>query len=201
MLVARQIFRVIALALLAAWLTLAAAFAYDEAVTGQAERAAEAFRADLTRIETELQLPTLSDEQLGEKRILLEDIRSKALTQAGTLAGPLDEVAQQIAQLGPAPAEGQGEAETIAAQRKTLGEAQNRLQAAKAQLELVAVEAEQMAGRASSIQRGHFFSRIFEAGKSVLNRCSGAIRRSERRFSRNGSGALLGNWWDDGGGR
>ncbi len=194
---ARQAFRVFALAILAAWLTIAVAFAYDQAVTGQAERAVESFRADLKTIESVLQLPTLSDDQLGEKRVLLEDIRGKALTQAGTLTGPLGEIAQQIDQLGPAPAEGQSEADTIAAQRKSLSESQSRLQAAKAQLELVAVEAEQMAGRAASLQRGRFFSRIFEAGRSILNPVLwrdtglGAALFAQR------IGALLGNWWDE----
>ncbi|MGQ0486303.1 MAG: DUF3772 domain-containing protein [Hyphomicrobiales bacterium] len=189
--------RLWAFAAFAAWLTLAAAFAYDEAVTGQAERAAQGFRAELQAIAADLQSPTLTDARLGEKRILLEDIRGKALTQAGTLAGPLAEVAQQIDQLGTAPGQGQSEAETIAAQRKILGEAQIRLQAASAQLELVAVEAEQMAGRAASIQRSRFFSRIFEAGKSILNpglwrdTGLGAALFAQRL------GALLGNWWNE----
>jgi potassium-dependent mechanosensitive channel len=195
--VARQLLRLCAFAALAAWLTLAAAFAYDEAVTSQAERAAESFRTDLKRIESEVQLPTVTDAQLGENRILLEDIRSKALAQAQTLAGPLAELAQQIDRLGQAPVPGQREADTMAAQRKSLGEAQIRLQAAQAQLELVAVEAEQMAGRAASIQRGRFFSRIFEAGKSILNpglwrdTGLGAALFVQRM------GALLGNWWTE----
>lgn len=48
----------------------------------------------------------------------------------------------------------------IEAQRKLLNDALNRLQGARARLELVAVEAEQKAGRASSIQRNQFFQKI-----------------------------------------
>ena len=183
-------------AFLALVLCLSPAFAYDEAIIAQAERAAEAFRADLVRIEQELQLPILSDAQLTQHRVVLEDTRVKALLQASELGGPITEVNQQIALLGPPPGNDSSEAATITAQRTELDRQLNRLLGAKSQLELVSVSAEQLSSRASSLQRSLFLTRIFEGGRSIFN---------PRLWIDTGLGAalmyqrlalLLSNWWE-----
>ena len=191
-----QLFKLWCAALLVLWLFAGTAFAFDEAVIGQAERAALAFRADLQRIDTELALPTITDQRLIDHRNTLEDIRSKALNQSSTLDDPIKEIAEQVAKLGPPPAEGQTESVEIEAQRKLLNDVLNRLQGAKTQLELVSVEAEQQAGRASSIQRGQFFQKIFESSKSILNPYLWADAGSGLTMFLQRIGALIGNWWD-----
>ena len=60
------------------------AFAFDPAILGQAERAAVSLRQDLTRIQGELSLPTLTSGQLTDFRRQLDDIRG------GFHAGPRD---------------------------------------------------------------------------------------------------------------
>jgi potassium-dependent mechanosensitive channel len=161
--------RLLVAALGALWLVLATAFAFDEGLIGIGQRAADSFRADLKAIEIEVTAPAVEDARLADARVRIENIRTKALVQAQTLAGPVTEVTQQIAQLGPPPAEGTTETDTIAAQRKKLNDMLGQVQGAKSQLELVSVEAEQLATRVSALQRELFFKRVFEAGRSILN--------------------------------
>ncbi len=184
------------LALLFAFLfCLTATLAYDEAIVRQAERAAEAFRAELAVVEKELQLPIITDAQLTQHRVVLEDTRAKSLFQAAALAEPIAEVNQQIALLGPAPPNGTNEAPAVAGQRATLDAQMNRLLGARSQLELVSVTAEQLASRASSLQRSLFLTRIFEAGPSIINprlwidTGLGAALMVQRL------GSLFSNWW------
>jgi small-conductance mechanosensitive channel len=161
--------RLLLAAIGALWLAAGLAFAFDDALIGQAQRAVIEFRASLKAIDTEVSVASVADEKLSEARAAVEDIRTKALSQAQTLQAPVDELNQQISQLGPPPADGATEAPAIADQRKMLGAKLNIVQGAKAQLELVAVEAEQLGGRVSTLQRELFFRRVFEAGRSVLN--------------------------------
>ena len=88
------------------------------------------------------------------------------------------------------------EAVEIGAQRKLLNDVLNRLQGAKTQLELVAVEAEQQAGRASSIQRNQFFQKIFESSKSILNPYLWSDAGAGLTVFLQRLGALIGNWWN-----
>jgi potassium-dependent mechanosensitive channel len=173
-----------------------AACAFEEAVIGQAERAALAYRADLQTIDSELGLAAITEQRLIDHRNTLEDIRVKALGQSGTLDEPIKEIAEQVAKLGPAPAERQTEAKEIEAQRKLLNDTLNRLQGAKTQLELVAVEAEQQSGRASSIQRNQFFQKIFESSKSILNPYLWSDAGTGLTVFLQRLGALIGNWWN-----
>jgi potassium-dependent mechanosensitive channel len=179
------------------WLVTSAAFAFDEALIGKAENASSGFRSDLQRLETEIGLPTVTDQRLTELRNGLEDIRSKALVQSTTLDDAIKEVAQQVSKLGPAPKDGQSESIEIASQRKLLNDTLSKLQGAKTQLELVAVEAEQQAGRASSIQSSQFFEKIFEPSRSILNPdlwsdAGTGLTLFAQRIIR-----LLGNWWNE----
>ena len=103
----------------------------------------------------------MDEKQLVKYVNSLEDIHTTVLTQCRNLEDPIKEMAQQVSKLGTPPAEGQTESAEIEAQRKLLNDVFNRLQGAKTQLELVAVEAEQQAGRASSIQRDQCFQKIF----------------------------------------
>ncbi len=191
-----QLLKVWCAALLALWLIAGAAVAFDEAVIGQAERAALAFRAELQTIDNELALATITDQRLIDHRNTLEDIRIKALNQSGDLDEPIKEIAEQVAKLGPPPDVGRTESVEIVAQRKLLNDVLNRLQGAKTQLELVGVEAEQQAGRASSIQRNQFFQKIFESSKSILNPYLWSDAGAGLTVFLQRLGALIGNWWD-----
>ena len=177
------------------WLFAGSAAAFDEAVIGQAERAALAFRANLQAIDSELALSSITDQRLIDHRTTLEDIRIKALNQSSALDEPIREIAEQVAKLGPAPPAERTESVEIGAQRKLLNDVLNRLQGAKTQLELVAVEAEQQAGRASSIQRNQFFQKIFESSRSILNPYLWSDAGAGLTVFLQRLGALIGNWW------
>lgn len=177
------------------WLFVGPASAFDEAVIGQAERSALAFRANLQAIDSELALSSITDQRLIDHRNTLEDIRIKALNQSNALNEPIREIAEQVAKLGPAPPAERTESVEIEAQRKLLNDVLNRLQGAKTQLELVGVEAEQQAGRASSIQRNQFFQKIFESSRSILNPYLWSDAGAGLTVFLQRLGALIGNWW------
>jgi small-conductance mechanosensitive channel len=159
----------IAVLLLALVLWAGTALAFDEGAVAIAERNANFYRAGLEAVTQDLQLPSLTDERLAAHRDSVEDIRTKALSDLATLADPLSEVDQQIALLGPVPADGGAEATAVAEQRAGLEAVKKRLQSVKSQLELAAVTAEQLGSRISTHQRGLFLKRIFERDRSILN--------------------------------
>jgi small-conductance mechanosensitive channel len=145
------------------------AYAFDEAILGQAERAVTSLRQDLQSVQNELAAPTVSSDQLVAARGKVEDIRTNALSHATALTGQAAEVDVQLKSLGPAPAEGATEATEIAEQRATLTTLLNRIKTAQGQLGLLVVESEQLATRISQMQQDRFFERIFESGRSVFN--------------------------------
>lgn len=186
------------IACLFAWVLLAgAALAFDESVVRQAERALEEYRADIQRVAQDLKNPALAESQLTAHRDTLENIRARAVAQSGALAGPIAEVNQQLVSLGPAATDGRQEPETVAKERADLQAALDRLSGAKSRLDVIAVEAEQLTGRISTLQRDDFFQRIFEGGRSIFN---------PRLWLDSGLGiyillsriaGLLGTWWND----
>lgn len=184
-------------ALCAIWLGAAQAFAYDENVVTASTAAVEKLSLDLKTIEAGVTAPGVGDEQLAQFRTQVEDIRSKAATALTTLAGPVDEVNQQITQLGPPPAEGKVEPESVAAQRKLLNDELSRLLGPKSQLDLIAVGAEQLSGRISSIQRDEFVRRIFEGSRSILNPYLWYDTEVGLGVLNTRISALLEGWWSD----
>jgi potassium efflux system protein len=153
----------------ALWLVIASAYALDAAVIGQAQRAAETLRADLTRVIQELRNPSITEDQLSVQRLALEKIRTSAVEQSLKLADPIREVNQQIASLGPAPESGKTDPPSVAQTRADLKASLDQIQTVKSQLDVIAVEAEQQAGRVGSLQRDHFFERIFDRNRSIIN--------------------------------
>ncbi len=150
-------------------LQLATAHAFDEAVIAAAEKAAATLRANLEQAQSTIAQGYLSDDQLAAQRLALEQLRLDAAKESDKLLAPAKDVQQQLAQLGPAPAPGQTEAEAIATQRAALKDVVGRFVAAQKQLELAGLEAEQTSGQVSARQRELFFQRIFRPDKSILN--------------------------------
>ncbi len=164
---------------------------------GASERLIQSLRADLQRIDNDLRNPAVTDQQLTDDRRLLEDARARALQEALRLADPISNITQQIDRLGAPPDQSEAEAPAIAEQRAALHTALGRLQAARKQLEVIAVEAEQASGRAASLQRDLFFARIFTGSRSILNptlwydTAVGAGQLWQRL------GTLFANWWSE----
>src|SRR5262245_59925354 len=173
------------------------ALAFDPAILGQAERAASSLRQDLTRIQNELSLPTLTTDQLTDFRHQLDDSRAAAVGESASLSGPYAEVDQQLKSIGPAPTDASSESQEIADRRADLTKILARIKAAQAQCDLIAIEIDQQIDRVSQLQRAQFFSRLFERTGSILSLtlwydgfvASGAF------FTR--LSQLLTNWWGD----
>jgi potassium efflux system protein len=173
------------------------ALAFDPAILGQAERAAASLRQDLTRIQNELALPTLSSDQLIDFRRQLDSIRATAVSESEALNGPLAEVDQQVKSLGPPPADGASEPQEIATRRAELDKNLARIKTAQTQLDLIAVETDQQIDRLTQLQRERFFNRLVERTASILSPSlwyDGLIA-SGVFFTR--LGQLLANWWSE----
>jgi potassium-dependent mechanosensitive channel len=173
------------------------ALAFDVSSLVTAEREASAMRSDLERVQSVLDLPGVTDEQLADQRTVIEQLRLDSLAEAAKLSAPLDDVKQQLNQLGPAPSGSEKETAAIAVQRADLSDAEARLTAAKKQFELLGVESEQMSGKVSSQQRNQFFQRIFKADKSILNpKLWGDMFTGAALFNSR-LGSLLSTWWTE----
>jgi small-conductance mechanosensitive channel len=173
------------------------ALAFDPATPGQGERAAVSLRQDLTRIQNELSLPTLSSDQLTDFRRQLDDMRASAVGQSAILNGAFAEVDQQLNSIGAAPKDGGSEPQEIADRRADLEKNLARIKAAQAQLDLIAIETDQQIDRVTQVQRAQFLSRLSERTGSILSPSLwyDGLVASGVFFSR--LGQLLANWWGE----
>jgi potassium-dependent mechanosensitive channel len=147
----------------------AAALPYDEVKLKDAERMATLLQAQLRSVANRIDGGTLPDDALSAQRTTLEKMRAAANAGAEKASGPLSEISTQVTELGPAPAEGQQETETISNQRKELNAQLARATAAQKQFVLIGLEVEQAQARLTALQRGQFLQRIFKADRSALN--------------------------------
>ena len=173
------------------------AVAFDDATLAEAERESIGMRSDLERVQSVLDQIGVTDEQLAEQRRIVEQLRLSAVTEVEKLNAPLEDIKQQLNQLGPQPAEGQKEADTIAVQRASLNDAVTRTTAAKKQFELLGLEAEQMSGKVSGLQRTQFFQRIFKPDKSILNPQLWRDTVTGMGLLNIRVSSLISTWWQD----
>ena len=136
---------------------------------GKAVRTFEQLRGELDKIRNDVAVPTIKPDELAQKRQAAEAIRVKALAAQADLRKPLDDLNAQLTKLGPAPGKDASEAAPVAAERKRLNDALEKLQGSSKQLGVLAVDAEQVAASAANLQRDEFIKRIFEPSRSVLN--------------------------------
>jgi len=166
--VARAAFR-----LLVVWLALAcasvAALAFDDATLTAAQDRAAGIKTQLDGIQAVIADSVSSDDQLSAQRALIERLREQAGSEAQKLTEPLSDVQQQLARLGPPPADGQAEAEPISSERANLSGQASNIQAAVKRFELLQLDADQTLQRLLAKQRALFLQRIFKADRTVLN--------------------------------
>lgn len=187
--------RIALAALCALLISLQAALAFDQAVLGQSERLLLQYRADLDRMSELLRRPVLSEKELVETRAALEKLRTSAAEHSAKLATPLTEVNQQIASLGEAPVAGASEDAGVAKTRADLTAVRDRLQSFKSQFDVIAVEAEQGAGRVTALQRDQFFERIFDRSRSIINPALWYDTGVGLGVMVSNLGLLFRNWW------
>jgi potassium-dependent mechanosensitive channel len=176
-------------------ISLSAALAFDQALLGQSDRTLQQFRADLDRMEELLRRPALAERDLLDARSDLETLRTSAAERSATLSAPLAEVNQQIDSLGAPPAPGTSEDAGVAKARADLNATRDRLQSLKSQFDVIAVEAEQSAGRVAALQRDQFFERVFDRRRSILNPSLWYDTAVGFGVLTSGLGLLFKNWW------
>ncbi len=101
----------------------------QEATDEEAAVNYDEWEATATRAEAELERRSISDERLEELRGQLAGWRAALLTAQNANSARIATVREQIAGLGPAPAEGETEAEEISSRRKELADRLVKLQA------------------------------------------------------------------------
>ncbi|MGI9463293.1 MAG: mechanosensitive ion channel domain-containing protein, partial [Aestuariivirgaceae bacterium] len=165
-----QIRWLLVIVVLAMAMPLHGALAQDaDQSAGKAERSYEELKTKIDKLRTDLSSVAIENKELEAKRAELEALRTDALAAQADVKRPLDDATAQLKKLGDPPPAGKSEAESIADERKRLGDNVARLEAVSKQLGVLILEAGQLSTLAGERQRQNFVSRIFEGGRSVIN--------------------------------
>jgi small-conductance mechanosensitive channel len=153
------------LALFLLWL---AALPVSAQASDQAERFLESAKAEIEQVEQTLIRVDLTDEDITGIRARVEEIKAETLVFIEELSPDLQDLRNRLEQLGEAPETGE-EPETLALERADLTTRLGHLEGIVRQLEVSALTAGQISGRAANIQRTRFLQRVFEPSHSILN--------------------------------
>ena len=134
----------------------------------QVSRQLETWQPQLTKLESALKQPDLSDAGLAEIKTELEDIEKQALKLKNQVVPALKNLEQQYNQLGPKPESG-GESEEITAKRNVLDQRLESLRGLVKQLDVFSVRTGQIAATTAELQRSRFTTRILTPNRSILN--------------------------------
>jgi hypothetical protein len=88
------------IAALALLIQFGLAQAFDNSALLASEREANVMRSDLERVQSVLEQAGVTDDQLAVQRDIIEKLRVDSVSEALKLAAPLDDVEQQLNQLG-----------------------------------------------------------------------------------------------------
>jgi potassium-dependent mechanosensitive channel len=141
----------------------------SDALLSENEQRVDTIRTRFKAVQIVIGGEGVTDEQLDKQRGTIDALKLDIIAEDRKLSGPLAELQEQLARLGPPPAQGATEAEAMASQRRLLEARISRLAASQKQLELLRVEADQTVNRILVQQRDQFFDRIFRSDLSVLN--------------------------------
>jgi potassium-dependent mechanosensitive channel len=126
-------------------------------------------RLRMDQLKSELNNQSLDDQAIDRLKTAIDSVRLETLAETAKLKGPLGEVNQQLAILGPQGVDARPEAPAMAAQRRILETRSARLNAVQKQFESLNIDASAQLAQLSTIQREQFFERIFKSEKSILN--------------------------------
>jgi len=135
----------------------------------QAQRQLDAWKTEVTEAEKTLIRADLSATRIAQLRDRLEQIRTETFKEIERLRPDLQNFQKRLDQLKPAEGQEGEEPEAIVKERAVVTERVTTLQAIIKQLEVNALTASQLSGRAAEMQRNRFLQRIFEPGPSILN--------------------------------
>ena len=135
----------------------------------QAQRQLDAWKKEVAETENTLIRADLSAGRIAQLRDRLEQIRTETFKEIERLRPELQNFQKRLDQLKPVEGQEGEEPEAIVRERAVVTERVTTLQAIIKQLEVNALTASQLSGRAAEMQRNRFLQRIFEPGPSVLN--------------------------------
>ena len=135
----------------------------------QAQRQLDAWKTEVSEAEKTLIRADLSATRIAQLRDRLEQIRTETFKEIERLRPDLQNFQKRLDQLKPAEGQEGEEPEAIVKERAVVTERVTTLQAIIKQLEVNALTASQLSGRAAEMQRNRFLQRIFEPGPSILN--------------------------------
>lgn len=160
--VARALRRCVVLTLLGVGLATAAA------PTDPDDQALAAARQQIDQIGKDLQDSDASLEALAGQRDSAAEIQASTSAIADRLEQPVANVAAQLTQLGPAPADKATEAPRIGAERKSLQDQLDRLSSQQKLAKLISVESQQTVEQIDKLRRTRFAARLGERTKSLF---------------------------------
>ncbi len=132
-------------------------------VAGRLEIALQPFNQRLAEIEKILSEGVSNQNQLSELRLELEKLDNEILSRVIQIQPAISNLKAQLDRLPAAPAEGEpDEPEEIAAERKTLSDANAKATLAMRDAELMTVRAGNMLDEVLAARRNLFISRLFE---------------------------------------
>lgn len=140
-----------------------------EDAIARARRTFEALKKDMDAARKGINSPTVTVDELVEQRANLVKLRKNITKARSSLKRPVDDFAARLTELGAAPNKGETEAQSITDQRAVLAKTANGLKAAQKQLDLLDLEAGQLAAKTSELQKSAFVERVFDSRRSVLN--------------------------------
>ena len=157
--------------LLAIMFTVAAfagsAAAQDMNALDAANKQIAATRASIDQISSALSGASLTASLLNDRRAAIEKLRVDTLAQIPKLQSSIADLEARLRRIGPTTED--VPSDSLVGQRASITSLLDRFRAAKDQLSVLSVELDQLAARASRLQRDLFFQQVFEPSRSILN--------------------------------
>lgn len=171
-------------------------YAQEEAQQEEIAQPIADWKADLDRLEKALEREFLTSEDLDQLREQLEKTRTALIEYADKLRPSLELAKAQLEKLGAAPKEGEpAEPEAVAAQRKTLTERYNAIDAAIKGASALRLRAVQLSERVQDRRRTLFTQSLFKRSRTPLSISLWADAASNLEGGFKRLSFLLSDWW------
>lgn len=152
----------------AVFCSVSGAGAQDISALDAANTQIAASRKTIDQITSALNAASLTAALLNDNRAAIEKLRVETLAPVAKLTTSIADLEARLRRLVP-PSADTGQSDTMAGQRASITAMLDRFRTAKDQLSILSVEIDQLAARASRLQRDLFFQQVFEPSRSVLN--------------------------------
>jgi small-conductance mechanosensitive channel len=143
------------------------AAAQDMTALDVANKQIAATRTAIDQIASALSGASLTASLLNDRRAAIETLRLETLAPIPKLLSSISDLEARLRRIGPTTDEAPSDA--LVGQRASITSLLDRFRGAKDQLSVLSVEIDQLAARASRLQRDLFFQQVFEPSRSIVN--------------------------------